>query len=211
MMPYVGLARHWTEPMYQWGVIDHRGAACPNPPNKIKMAYTPVQTRPNTPGIQKLPTGRFSAPFSRRAHDGMIMVIIEELWWGVGCPVRPGRVGTVEERAVGGWRACLERHVSPTTKHDHLPRVPPPHYWSVVCNGETGFYCIARELPSLENRDARLLLRAQAHRPCSPCQGAHVHSGWTRLCHRTGALLPRRHRAASRTLTPLSPRTTCAS
>ena len=34
------------------------------------MAYTPVPTRPNTPGIQQLPTGRFSAPFSRRAPQG---------------------------------------------------------------------------------------------------------------------------------------------
>ena len=161
------------------------------PPTKIKMAYTPVPTRPNTPGIQKLPTGRFSAPFSRRAHGGMIMVIIEELWWGVGCPVRPGRVGTVEERAVGGWRACLERHVSPTTKHDHLPRVPPPHYWSIVCNGETRFCSLARELSPHESRRARPLRRTQTHHDRTPRGSAHVQPRRVWLCHRTGALLPR--------------------
>ena len=95
-MPYVGLARHWTEPTYQWGGNQPQGGRRAQiPPTKIKMAYTPVPTRPNTPGIQQLPTGRFSAPFSRRAHGGMIMVIIEELWWGVGCPVRGG---------LGPWR-----------------------------------------------------------------------------------------------------------
>ena len=190
-MPYVGLARHWTEPTYQWGGNQPQGGRRAQiPPTKIKMAYTPVPTRPNTPGIQQLPTGRFSAPFSRRAHGGMIMVIIEELWWGVGCPVRGG---------LGPWRGgrwgagvrvwsgtCHLRQ-----KHDHLPRVPPPHYWSIVCNGETRFCSIARELSPHESRRARPLLRTQTHHDRSPRGSAHVQPRRVWLCHRTGALLPR--------------------
>lgn len=43
MVPYVGLARHWTELTYG-GVIKPRGNVPKSPKNK--MAYAPV---PNTP------------------------------------------------------------------------------------------------------------------------------------------------------------------
>ena len=181
-MPYVGLARHWTEPNYQWWVINHkRGAAVPkSPQQKSRWPIRLSQHAPTRPVSNNCPLG------------------VSQCRSSAGRPAQgQGRVATTGEEGVRlVWSFRRLPTTTMTTSHPLRQR-------ERDSSSKQSYITNARRRRSLGSSSSS----HSTHHNRPPRGSAHIQPRRVWLCHRTGALPLHRHRAA--TLTPLSP--PCAS
>ena len=93
MMPYVGLARHWTEPTYQWGG---------NQPQEGRVPKSPQQ---NQDGLYACPNTPQHARYPITAHWAFLSAVLAQgPWWDDNGDNRRVVVGGGVSRPPGeGW------------------------------------------------------------------------------------------------------------